>query len=474
MSTFNGLKVPREVADRFIQQELGYKPKIDTTKVYEDAEGNPLTKEQVEFYKDSDVRDIRGRLIPVYHRTNAEFTVFDKKAGKQHGNKYGKGFYFSITPENYGNNEMKVYLNAKEGEYKYIPSQGYYVVQEANQIKNVDNTNPTDSSDIRYSLSVKEANTGVDNQGEEVKPGMQKYMADSKATDENGNIIRVYHTTTDEIPQFNEFNPVGTPYYRFGDQVVNYYTNSKDMSGSYASQKYVMADTTKLNSIEEANQYFKEKLKDLNKYRQSWGDRELRIELARNDAINKNKPFSFVTEEKNPYTGEWFETDVDSFETLEKALKNANKIIQRRSPANKIQYEGYVNITNPYIVDAEKRNWNQVIQQSNEFIDELEERVPQDIKDNLTRLYQESANKSAEARDNYNVLENVISQGINGYLSSVDENIKKVNDVVKEVGFSEIEQMLKGESPGVSAWYNIADSLERNGLIGSATKTFII
>jgi hypothetical protein len=146
----NRLVIPREVADRFIEKELGYKPKFDTTKIYEDAEGRKLTKEQVEFYKDSDVRDIRGRLIPVYHRTNADFTVFDNKAGKQHGNKYGKGFYFSITPENYGNNTMEVYLNAKEGEYRYIPKYGYYIVQEANQIKNVDNTNPTENPDIRY------------------------------------------------------------------------------------------------------------------------------------------------------------------------------------------------------------------------------------------------------------------------------------------------------------------------------------
>ena len=145
----------REVADRFIEKELGYKPKYDTTKIYEDAEGNKLTKEQVEFYKDSDVRDIRGRLIPVYHRTNADFTVFDSKAGKQHGSKYGKGFYFSITPENYGNNTMKLYLNASEGDYKYVPKMGYYIVQNPNQIKDINNKKPTSNPDIRMSKESK-------------------------------------------------------------------------------------------------------------------------------------------------------------------------------------------------------------------------------------------------------------------------------------------------------------------------------
>ena len=153
LATNKDLKIPREVADAFIEKELGYKPQYDTTKIFEDAEGNPLTKEQVEFYKNSGVRDIRGRLIPVYHRTNADFTVFDKKAGKQHGSKYGGGFYFSITPENYGNNTMKVYLNAADGEFKYIPSKGYYVVQEPNQIKNIDNKKPTENPDINLSKS---------------------------------------------------------------------------------------------------------------------------------------------------------------------------------------------------------------------------------------------------------------------------------------------------------------------------------
>ena len=146
-------KIPRQVADTFIEKELGYKPQIDTTQVYEDAEGNPLTKEQVEFYKNSDIRDIRGRLIPVYHRTDADFTIFDDKAGKKHGSKYGKGFYFSITPENYGNRTIKAYLNSREGEYKYIPSKGYYVVQTKNQIKSVDNLNPTENDDINLSMS---------------------------------------------------------------------------------------------------------------------------------------------------------------------------------------------------------------------------------------------------------------------------------------------------------------------------------
>ena len=56
------------------QEEKSYSlPKVD-------AEGNQLTEEQQEFFKDSKVRDDNGNLIPMYHGTNTpNFTVFDPK-----------------------------------------------------------------------------------------------------------------------------------------------------------------------------------------------------------------------------------------------------------------------------------------------------------------------------------------------------------------------------------------------------------
>lgn len=56
------------------QEEKSYSlPKVD-------ADGNQLTEEQQEFFKDSKVRDDNGNLIPMYHGTNTpNFTVFDPK-----------------------------------------------------------------------------------------------------------------------------------------------------------------------------------------------------------------------------------------------------------------------------------------------------------------------------------------------------------------------------------------------------------
>ena len=387
-----------------------------------------------------------------------------------------------------------------------------------------------------------------DNEGRKLSKEQQDFFKDvaPEVRDENGNLKTVYHTTTDEVAQFNEFNPVGTRYYRFGDQVVNYYTDSKDMSGSYASQDYKMADTKKINNMADAEEYLKQ-ISDItgneyniSKHNTMWGvtqDKQISKEarqfidtLTENEKqqmldniweepddsplkdSNYDRVFSWNNFDKdlqkkyNSLTEKYLGTAdtvaiqqevmkylespvllsednrlngevVGIYETEDELLRNLKSDLQKQdwSKNSKLQYEGYVNITNPYVVDAEKRNWNQVIQQSNDFIDDLEERVPQETKDNLTRLYNESANKSNEARDNYEVLEPVIRQGLDGYLSSVDEDIRKVNNVVKKVGFQELNDYLDNDvSPGVNFWYNIAEELENQGLIGQATKSFII
>lgn len=61
-----------------------------------DSEGNPLTPEQVEFFKNSKVRDSRGRLLVCYHGSDADkFNVFDHNfIGDD--NKSGYGFYFTL------------------------------------------------------------------------------------------------------------------------------------------------------------------------------------------------------------------------------------------------------------------------------------------------------------------------------------------------------------------------------------------
>lgn len=61
----------------------------------EDSAGRELTEQQQEYFKDSEVRDEDGRLIPVYHGSQAQFTEFSADFMSMHGSMEGQGFYFT-------------------------------------------------------------------------------------------------------------------------------------------------------------------------------------------------------------------------------------------------------------------------------------------------------------------------------------------------------------------------------------------
>ena len=89
---------------------------FDTSNFY-DSEGNPLTQEQNNFFKDSKCVDEYGSLLVVYRASNSDYDTFDTKLlGSGAGSIFGKGFYFSSEPESvkiYGNLIKKYYLNLK-------------------------------------------------------------------------------------------------------------------------------------------------------------------------------------------------------------------------------------------------------------------------------------------------------------------------------------------------------------------------
>ena len=260
-----------------------------------DSNGNMLSNEQVDYFKNSKVRDENGNLIPVYHGSPNEFTVFDKGRMKTGATLYassGDGFYFTdneTKADKYskGGYKYSTYLNLTNpfvvennlsneasniltefshqiidthpeatqkdigayevfdkndigqrsgtailsgvvSEYgdeftKFLKNKGYdgikssvtdydnygekynYVAFEPNQIKNIDNLTPTQDDDIRYS---KEELT-KDNTGRELSKQQQEYFKDSKARDENGNLIELYHgTNANDFTIFdkNKFN----------------------------------------------------------------------------------------------------------------------------------------------------------------------------------------------------------------------------------------------------------------------------
>lgn len=147
-----------------------------------DSQDRTLTEAQIDYFKDSKVRDEQGRLKVVYHATNAVFNKIDFKKNAQ------GVFWFASSKEDLlsGNvstpgirnrnsvNIMELYANIKNPatweEYdKYgiqqLKDLGYdgaileengefvgFVFNNSNQIKLTTNTNPTTSSDIRFSL----------------------------------------------------------------------------------------------------------------------------------------------------------------------------------------------------------------------------------------------------------------------------------------------------------------------------------
>lgn len=149
-----------------------------------DSTGRELSAEQKKFFAGSKVRDEDGNLLVVYHGTDADFTVFDASKGR--ANMDIQGMFFSpweLDAQGYGKNVSAYYLNITnpasealgykalnmfKGEnnagvkaQEYLQSLGYdgvnngdeeYIAFYPEQIKLVDNTSPTSSQDIRYSL----------------------------------------------------------------------------------------------------------------------------------------------------------------------------------------------------------------------------------------------------------------------------------------------------------------------------------
>lgn len=91
-----------------------------------DSEGNELSKEQIDFFANSKVRDSEGNLIPVYHGTYENFTIFDINK-TANANIFGKGHYFTSSEQDAHNN----YASGEGGDVKTkIDSLAYYYFEE--------------------------------------------------------------------------------------------------------------------------------------------------------------------------------------------------------------------------------------------------------------------------------------------------------------------------------------------------------
>ena len=284
--------LPKSVAEHFgtprKKSKLGDSVKFSL----KDSTGRELSPQQAEFFKDSKVRDENGNLLVMYHGTDSyeDFNVF--KSGK--AGYLGKGMYFSdsesyakryATKNGYDGRVYETYLNVKNplvvtsenpaveilgeklaarreknnsfsttwikpSDIKKLVDKGYdgiiwkygptieVSVWNPNQIKNIDNENPTDNPDIRYSLK--------DNKGRELSPAQQEYFkhVSPKLKDEDGNLKRYHHGTSRGDRVGTIFDPeraTSGPMPFFTDDfdiATNYSRDKRDTSMAYDSDYY--------------------------------------------------------------------------------------------------------------------------------------------------------------------------------------------------------------------------------------------
>lgn len=75
-----------------------------------------------------------------------------------------------------------------------------FIAFDSNQVKNTDNSNPSSSSDIRYSIGLK---SNTDSDGKTLSNEQQDYFKNTKITNDKGQLLRVYHGTRGDFYIFD-------------------------------------------------------------------------------------------------------------------------------------------------------------------------------------------------------------------------------------------------------------------------------
>ena len=207
--------------------------------------------------------------------------------------------------------------------------------------------------ETKYSVS--------DSAGKELTAEQQEYFKDSKARDDNGNLIKVYHSSP--TAGFTVFDgSEGEGNYKYGDygDGITFFTDNKAMADSY-SPSSEKVDTVKLNNLVEAQEWLTSIGQEFLEVRDENGNYDL---------------YDHIEEEV-----------LREFDSEEELLRELKRAVQEELGDINAggQYEGYVNLKNPMVVDAEGRPWDSVTEEfSQEVYDKfqsLSEEEKEEIKD---------------------------------------------------------------------------------------------
>ena len=354
----------------------------------------------------------------MHHGSSETFTVFDKNKAKSSGT-YGNGFYFTDSTSHAGTygNTIDVYLNitnplqngtndiTKEQIRKFvealaenedygIENYGYDATIDSvtdsvwgksdfgmildlniscvgnmveaielfnevngtdyngivaptetvafypNQIKNIDNAKPTENPDIRYSLS--------DSEGKQLTKEQSEYFKDSKMRDDNGNLKVMYHGS--QNAGFHVFEPAMSD-----DDTSLFFVDRNDVAASYSGT----SETYEAQSVRTAE--------DVNNFIKSIGYEDYEV-------IERDGKFTLL------YEGERV-ADSDTAPGIYEEFCWYEGVGE--GDAN---YKVYLNLTNPLVVDAEGRNWNNITREYSQEIADRYHSLTADERAALTGL----------------------------------------------------------------------------------------
>jgi len=126
---------------------------------------------------------------------------------------------------------------------------------------------------FQFSFDPDYEKVNFDSRGLRVNKNLANFMKGTKLTDPRGRLLRLHHTSP---VTFTEFDPRGSNRYRFGNSVVNYYSTSSAVSGSYTGGEFVeFVNDYSYKNFEDANKRFKELTRELEVLRNQFSDYKL-------------------------------------------------------------------------------------------------------------------------------------------------------------------------------------------------------
>ncbi len=209
-----------------------------------DSKGRKLSNEQIEFFKDSKVRDRYGRLREVYHGTYGEFYTFDKALlGKNFGADAKLGFFFTASKtlaEDYsknakenkrfniihkvadGNDEVLNFLSNKNNFNNYDAIKNIIDKDSYDEVREIDNALDENLNDI-YDVYLNIQNPYVENWERKAhyKLDMIRAITKAKSNGHDGVIIKRVDASVAET------RPASDLYVVFEPNQIKLTTNKK-------------------------------------------------------------------------------------------------------------------------------------------------------------------------------------------------------------------------------------------------------